>query len=58
MLLPLALASGPSAFTCEAATRHLRTNAWVIEQFGVARVNIEEQADLTARVAVLPLALT
>jgi hypothetical protein len=30
----------------------------VIEQFGVARVNIEEQADLTARVAVLPLALT
>jgi RNA 3'-terminal phosphate cyclase (ATP) len=57
MLLPLAFASGRSTFTCEVTTRHLRTNAWVIEQFGVARVEIEGQADLTARVSVLPLVL-
>jgi RNA 3'-terminal phosphate cyclase (ATP) len=54
MLLPLALAGGPSAFTCEAATRHLTTNAWVIEQFGAAQVLIEEQRDSSARVTVRP----
>jgi len=55
MLLPLALASAPSTFTCEAATSHLKTNAWVIEQFGVARVHIEERADAGAHVTVTPL---
>ena len=54
ILLPLALASAPSTFTCEAATRHLKTNAWVIEQFGVARVLIEERADAGAHVTVTP----
>jgi RNA 3'-terminal phosphate cyclase (ATP) len=54
MLLPLALASAPSTFTCEAATRHLNTNAWVIEQFGVARVEIEERLERTAKVTVTP----
>jgi len=38
LLLPLALAAGPSRFTTPAASRHLMTNAWVIERFGVARV--------------------
>jgi RNA 3'-terminal phosphate cyclase (ATP) len=54
ILLPLALARGPSSFTCEAASRHLKTNAWVIEQFGVARVQIEERADASAQVTVTP----
>jgi RNA 3'-terminal phosphate cyclase (ATP) len=54
MLLPLALAAGPSAFTCEAVTRHLKTNAWVIEQFGVARVLIEARADASAHIIVTP----
>lgn len=54
MLLPLSFASGPSAFSCEAATRHLKTNAWVIEQFGVARVTVEERSDKTAHVAIAP----
>jgi RNA 3'-terminal phosphate cyclase (ATP) len=54
ILLPLALACGPSTFTCEAATRHLKTNAWVIEQFGVARVRIEERTDASAQVTVTP----
>jgi len=54
ILLPLALARASSVFTCEAATRHLKTNAWVIEQFGVARVRIEERADASAQVTVTP----
>jgi RNA 3'-terminal phosphate cyclase (ATP) len=33
ILLYLALAKGPSAFTTEAVTSHLITNVWVIEQF-------------------------
>lgn len=54
MLLPLALANTPSTFTCEAVSRHLQTNAWVIEQFGVARVEIEEQPDASANITVTP----
>jgi RNA 3'-terminal phosphate cyclase (ATP) len=33
ILIYLALAAGPSAFTTEALTSHLTTNVWVIEQF-------------------------
>jgi|UniRef100_A0A7C5EMH2 RNA 3'-terminal phosphate cyclase (ATP) len=33
VVLYLALARGPSAFTTEEVTRHLLTNIWVIEQF-------------------------
>jgi RNA 3'-terminal phosphate cyclase (ATP) len=33
LLLPLALAAGPSRFTTDAVTEHLRTNAAVIQQF-------------------------
>lgn len=54
ILLPLALAGAPSVFTCEATTRHLKTNAWVIEQFGVARVLIKERADASAHLTVTP----
>jgi RNA 3'-terminal phosphate cyclase (ATP) len=42
-LLPLALASGPSIFTTETVSRHLQTNAWVIEQFGLARIHWRQQ---------------
>ena len=38
LLLPLALAGGPSAFTVAHRTRHLTTNAWVIGQFGIADI--------------------
>lgn len=41
LLLPLALASGPSTFTTPKATQHLMTNMWAIEQFGVATMTIE-----------------
>ncbi len=41
LLLPLALAAGPSQFTTEAVTAHLLTNAWVVNQFFPGRVHIE-----------------
>ena len=56
VLLPLALARAPAAFTCEAVTNHLKTNAWVIEQFGVARIAIEEQEGKGTLVRVTPCA--
>jgi RNA 3'-terminal phosphate cyclase (ATP) len=54
VLLPLALASAPSTFTCEAVTRHLETNAWVIGQFGIADVHVEGQRDGPALVSIKP----
>jgi RNA 3'-terminal phosphate cyclase (ATP) len=54
VLLPLALAPAPSTFTCEAVTRHLETNAWVIGQFGIADVHVEGQRDGPALVWIKP----
>ena len=41
LLLPMALAGGPSRFTTQAVTRHLLTNAWVANQFLPGRVRVE-----------------
>jgi RNA 3'-terminal phosphate cyclase (ATP) len=41
IVLPLSLAGDESHFSVERVTRHLITNAWVVEQFGLARVSIE-----------------
>jgi RNA 3'-terminal phosphate cyclase (ATP) len=41
LVLPLALAGGASSFTAERVSRHLTTNAWVVEQFDLARISIE-----------------
>jgi RNA 3'-terminal phosphate cyclase (ATP) len=54
VLSPLALARAPSTFTCEAVTRHLETNAWVIEQFGIAEVLINGGGGGPALVSVRP----
>ncbi len=50
LLLPLAIATGPSVFTAPAATGHLMTNAWTIGQFGVADIEIEQGAPCSVRV--------
>ena len=47
MLVPLAIASGSSHFTLARPTAHLTTNAWTIEQFGIAKVTIEQGGALT-----------
>jgi RNA 3'-terminal phosphate cyclase (ATP) len=52
LLLPLAIAAGPSAFTLARPTAHLATNAWTIEQFGLAKITTEQS--LLTRVQVLP----
>lgn len=56
LLVVAALASGPSELTVERVTRHLTTNAWVIEQLGLAQVSIEEREREhgAARVTVRP----
>lgn len=54
MILPMALASGPSEFTTRRLTQHLVTNAWVVEQFGVANVTLDAETGRPARVAVTP----
>jgi RNA 3'-terminal phosphate cyclase (ATP) len=41
LMLPMARASGRSSFSTERISRHLTTNAWVVEQFGAAQVSIE-----------------
>ena len=52
LLVPLALASGQSLFTMARPTAHLATNAWTIEQFGIAKITIEQ--DLLTHVRVEP----
>jgi RNA 3'-terminal phosphate cyclase (ATP) len=54
LVLPLALAGGASSFSVERVSRHLTTNIWVLEQFGLARASIEgRQVDLQSLVSNL-----
>jgi RNA 3'-terminal phosphate cyclase (ATP) len=39
LLLPSALAAGPSRYTTETVSQHLASNAFVIEAFGLARIS-------------------
>ncbi len=41
LVLPMALAGGPSRFSTELVTQHLLTNAWVVNRFFPGRVRIE-----------------
>ncbi|MER3590270.1 MAG: RNA 3'-phosphate cyclase, partial [Mastigocladus sp. ERB_26_1] len=52
LLLPAALASEKSEYQVAEVSTHLTTNAWVIEQFGLARVTVDEGEKL---VTVKPL---
>ncbi len=42
LLLPAALAFEGSQYRVADITMHLSTNAWVIQQFGIAQINIDE----------------
>lgn len=46
LLLPLALGSQVSQYRVARITPHLRTNAWAIAQFGLARIELDETSHL------------
>jgi len=52
LLLPMALAPGPSLLTTSRVTEHLETNQWVVEQFLPGRVRLEGTAGEPGRVIV------
>jgi RNA 3'-terminal phosphate cyclase (ATP) len=52
LLVPLAVAASPSCFTMARPTAHLTTNAWTIEQFGIAKITIAQ--DTLTHVRVVP----
>lgn len=54
LVLPLALASGRSAYTVERVTRHLLTSAWVVERFALASIEIEGTEGEPGTVRVSP----
>ncbi|MBD3882403.1 RNA 3'-phosphate cyclase [Phormidium tenue FACHB-886] len=54
LLLPAALASEPSQYRAAEISLHLTTNAWVIEQFGLAKTAIDAE---TQTVTVTPIDL-
>ena len=41
VMLPMALAEGPSLYTTQRVTHHLATNAWVVNQFFPGCVRVE-----------------
>lgn len=53
LILPLALASGPSAFTTCEITPHLLTNVWVVRQFLDVRFEIEGEEGEKGRVHII-----
>lgn len=52
LLLPAALASEKSEYQVAVVSRHLTTNAWVVEQFGLASFSVDEVEKV---VAIAPL---
>jgi RNA 3'-terminal phosphate cyclase (ATP) len=52
LILPTALCRGESVFSVERISPHLVTNAWVVERFGLARIDIVPGAGETGRVKV------
>lgn len=54
LVLPLALASGPSRFATSRVTRHLLTNIWVAQQFLPARFEVIGTEGQSGAVSVQP----
>lgn len=48
LLLPAALAKNESQYKVAEISTHLTTNAWVIEQFGLAKVTVDEAEKIVA----------
>lgn len=55
LVLPTALADGVSTYAVERVTRHLTTNAWVVERFGLARIAIDGDEGRRGVVTVTPV---
>ncbi|MFZ2405013.1 MAG: RNA 3'-terminal phosphate cyclase [Methylobacter sp.] len=53
LILPAALCRGESVFSVERISPHLVTNAWVVQRFGLARIDIAPAADGTGLVRIL-----
>jgi RNA 3'-terminal phosphate cyclase (ATP) len=53
LILSAALCRGESIFGVERISPHLVTNAWVVERFGLARIDITPAADGTGFVKIL-----
>ena len=53
LILPIALCRGESVFSVERITPHLVTNAWVVERFGLARIDIAPPTDGTGLIRIL-----
>lgn len=52
LILPMALAQGPSAFTTCRITQHLLTNIWVVEQFLEVKCEVEGEVGRKGKVTV------
>ncbi len=52
MIVPAALSRGQSVFSVEHLSSHLRTAAWLVERFGLARVAFVPAANQTAQVQI------
>ncbi|MFQ6016022.1 MAG: RNA 3'-terminal phosphate cyclase [Anaerolineae bacterium] len=52
LILPMALAPGPSSFTTSRITQHLLTNVWVVEQFLGVRFEVEGEEECSGKVMV------
>jgi len=53
LILPAALCRDESIFSVERISPHLITNAWVVERFGLARIDLVPAADGTGLVKIL-----
>ena len=54
LILPLSLATGTSRFSVDQVSVHLKTHAWLVEQFGIARVIIAESKAGIGEVCIEP----
>ena len=53
LVIPLSLAKGPSSFTTCRITKHLLTNAWIVEQFLGQCVNIKSAEGEAGEVSIV-----